>query len=75
MGRKGMVFTGMGFELVGLVLGALYIGGIIDRHYQLPGYGTAGMIILCTVGWIWHIIVLLNNIMKSDDGDSEGNVQ
>lgn len=67
--KKGLVFTGMGFELVGLVLGSLYLGGIIDRHMEWQGYGVAAILIIGFIGWIIHLILLLKRFMADSSGE------
>ena len=42
--KKGLVFSGMGIELVALILGGAHLGEIIDKAYGLGGLGQAGMI-------------------------------
>lgn len=64
MQNKFIVFTGLGFEMVGLVLGSMWLGSMIDAYYHLPGLGTAGLIILTMVGWIYHLVFMLNRMMK-----------
>ena len=63
MKSKGLIFTGMGFELVGVVLAGLYIGQKLDEVYGWGGLGVAGMIFLATGGWIYHLIILLKRFM------------
>ncbi len=67
-----MIFAGMGFELVGIVLAGLYIGQKLDEVYDWGGLGVAGMIILATGGWIYHLIHLLKRYVDNQnmgDGD------
>ena len=35
--RKAYFFIGMGFELVGLILAAVYLGQVVDERYSLGG--------------------------------------
>lgn len=58
---------GMGFEAVGLVLGSLYFGSMIDQRFSWPGYATAGLIVLTLMGWIYHVIVLLKKFMDGSE--------
>lgn len=61
-----MVFVGMGFELLGVTLGALYLGEIVDKHYGLNGIGTAGLCLLVLVGWLYHLVILLKRYMETE---------
>ncbi len=69
--NKGLVFMGMGFELLGLVLGGYYLGDTIDRYFSWPGYGVAGLIVICMIGWMFHLIFLLKRFMASDEQDTD----
>lgn len=69
--HRGLVFTGIGFELVGLVIGAVTLGGVLDEKFDLKGIGTAGLIILCFIGWFCHLIVLLKGYMKHEHPKQE----
>lgn len=70
--KPGMIFMGMGFELVGLVIGCIYLGSVIDERFQWRGYATVGLIVISMVGWIVHLIVLLKRYQQnlSSSGDS-----
>ena len=69
--KDGMVFAGMGFELLGLILAALYIGGIIDNELNGGGLGVAGMVITVLVGWFVHLFMLLKKFMERADRDKK----
>ena len=64
------VFTGIGFEIVVLILVAVWCGGHLDRHFELSGVGTVLMIILAMVIWMTHVFVLLKklNAQQSQSG-------
>jgi hypothetical protein len=67
--NKSMVFMGMGFELVVLVLGAAYLGKYIDGYFGTAGYYTAGLIVLFMISWFYHLIVLIKKVNGDDDAD------
>jgi hypothetical protein len=64
-----MAFLGMGFELCALMIGAIYFGGFIDRHYGWNGYSVMGLICLSFFGWVVHIVVLLKNLQDAVDDE------
>ncbi len=70
--KSGMIFMGMGFELVGLVIGCIYLGGQLDKYFSWPGYATAGLVVLSMVGWIVHLIVLLKRFQAQLPADQKG---
>ena len=69
--RKGLIFSGMGIELVVLILGGAKIGSIIDSTYELNGLGQAGMIILVMAAWFYHLVIMLQKFMKDNNSESE----
>ena len=69
--KSGLIFTGMGFELVGVVLAGLYIGQKLDEIYGWGGLGTAGMIFASTGGWMFHLIFLLRKFMANEKKGSQ----
>lgn len=63
--KHGLVFVGMGFELLGVILGGLYIGQIIDQQMKWPGYAVAFMVVLGLVSWMVHLIFMLKRFMQN----------
>ena len=70
-GKKGLVFMGMGFELVALILGGQVIGELLDNKYNLNGLGVGGMIILVMIGWFYHLLVMLKPFMEDNETDDD----
>jgi len=64
---RGATFVGMGFEIVGLLLLGVWLGGFIDKKFALNGMGTAGMVILALVGWFIHLVQLLKKYQNDQD--------
>ncbi len=63
---------GMGFELLGLMLGALFVGQAVDKHFGWNGYGVALFVVVVMTSWMYHLIVLLKQFMtKVDDRDEK----
>lgn len=62
-----LVFVSIGFEIVGLILAAVYIGKYLDEKHQLNGLGTGGMVILALSGWLVRIIMMLKKIQDQDE--------
>ncbi|MBX3019252.1 MAG: AtpZ/AtpI family protein [Bdellovibrionaceae bacterium] len=65
--NKGLIFMAMGFELVGLILGCIFIGQWVDENYGTKGLGLVGFSAAALVGWLVHIVQLL----KKFEADSE----
>lgn len=71
--KKGLVFMGMGFELVGLIFGCLYLGQMLDKQMHWPGYGVALFVIAGLISWMVHLIYLLRRFMEAGaDNDKAG---
>lgn len=72
MDRKAAVLISMGFEIVGIVLAAVWIGGWIDERYNWGGLGLVAAIVLGFVGWLLHVILILRTLEQSEDsGDTK----
>lgn len=69
--KKGLVFMGMGFELVGLILGCLYLGQELDKQMLWPGYSVATLVIFGLISWMVHLIYLLRRFMEDGGPDSD----
>jgi hypothetical protein len=69
--NKGIVFMGMGFELLGAILGGLYLGAFIDKEMGWPGYGTAATVVACLVSWMVHLVYMLKKFMEETPDDPQ----
>lgn len=69
--KKGLIFIGLGFELVGLIMATLYVGRLIDETYGWSGLGVASMVLLGTAGWFYHLIILLKRFMEEDKSEGD----
>ena len=67
MNKRYLVFAGIGMELVGLILAALWLGKTIDDTYGLKGIGVITMSIGALVGWLVHLITLLKSIDRAEE--------
>ncbi len=64
--NKYLVFAGIGFELIGLILLSVYIGDTLDSKWPSKGMWVAGLILLSLVGWMVHLVFLLKSAQKSE---------
>ncbi len=71
---KGIIFLGVGFELVGLCLGGYFLGKYIDDYMGWKSAATTGLVILLMLSWFFHLFILLKRFdedAKSDDPSSQ----
>jgi hypothetical protein len=64
---SGLVFMGLGFELLVMFLIGAYVGRAIDKYFGWPGYGFLGMIGVLMIAWVMHFIFLLKRFMKASN--------
>ena len=64
---RGLVFVGMGFELLGLMLGALYIGQILDEKLESQGIYTAILSFTALIIWVYHLVLLIKKFQNEND--------
>lgn len=63
--NRYIIFAAMGAELVGLILGSLYLGQILDEKFQTQGLIMVGLSLVCLAGWLFHIVVLAKSLEKN----------
>lgn len=69
MKNRYLVFVGIGFELVGIIIATLYVGKMIDDNYGTKGLGLAIFPMLGLIGWIVHVVALAKSIEKAESKD------
>jgi hypothetical protein len=68
--NKYIVFAGLGFELVGLILGSAFAGNWIDQNYPTKGLGVVGFSVLALAGWLSHVVLLSRKMNAQNDRNS-----
>jgi len=63
---KGIMFLGIGFELVMMCLGGAYLGTYIDKKMGWNNTATAVLVILLLISWFVHLIFLIQRFEKND---------
>ncbi len=64
MKNKWMVFVGVGFEAVGVVMAAIWLGQWLDSTFQMKGLFTIIFSFVGLGGWFAHIIFLIKRLNK-----------
>jgi hypothetical protein len=59
-----MVFVGVGFEAVGVVLASIWLGQWLDESFQMKGLFTILFSFVGLGGWFAHIVFLLKRLNK-----------
>lgn len=62
MKNKGLVFMGIGFEAIGIVLASLWLGEWMDRELNQKGLFTILLIFVGLGGWFAHILFLIKKM-------------
>ncbi|RYZ88881.1 MAG: AtpZ/AtpI family protein [Proteobacteria bacterium] len=68
---KYLIFASIGFELVGIMLGAIYLGQAIDSTYGTKGIALIVLMFAGLASWLTHLIFLLKRIQKDSDNSEE----
>jgi len=66
--NKYIVFAGVGFELVALIIVSVYAGEYLEQINPTKGLWVAGLILLSLVGWMIQLVFMLK---KTDTKKSE----
>ena len=64
---KGIMFLGMGFELVAMCLGGYYLGEYLDQYFAWNMKSGAYLIVILLIGWFIHLIYLIKRFEAEDD--------
>jgi F0F1-type ATP synthase assembly protein I len=69
--KKYLIFTSIGFELVGIMVASIYLGQIIDKTYQTKGLALIALMFIGLASWLIHVILLLRRFQKDEPEDKE----
>lgn len=58
-GGKYLLFIGLGTEIVGLILAAVWLGGLVDEKMETKGLFLSLFSFAGLIGWMIHILVLV----------------
>jgi hypothetical protein len=62
--NKYIIFAGVGFELVGLIVVSVYAGEYLEQIRPTKGLWAAGLILLSLVGWMIQLVYMLKTTEK-----------
>lgn len=64
MNNKMLVFVGIGFEAIGVVLASLWFGEWLDSALHMKGLFTILFCFIGLGGWFAHIVFLVKKMNK-----------
>lgn len=70
MKNNGIVFFGIGFELMALCIGGYLLGNYIDDYYGWKNTASTYLVLVLMIGWFMHLIYLLRRFEK-DNADND----
>ncbi|NUM59563.1 MAG: AtpZ/AtpI family protein [Bdellovibrionaceae bacterium] len=69
--NKYVLFIGIGFELIGLIVVSLLVSNYFEEKYQTKGTLTSVVILIALIGWFIHIYFLLSKVNKATEVDKK----
>ena len=72
MNNKGVVFLGIGFELVAMCVGGFYLGEYIDSYYGWKSFASTYLVLALLLSWFLHLFYLLRKFEKENEDASGG---
>ena len=67
--KKYLIFASIGFELVGIMLGSIYLGQTIDQNYKTKGIALIVLMFIGLASWLTHVVLLLRKFQKEDSNE------
>ena len=64
--NKYLIFVGIGFELIALIILSIFVGEALETKWPTKGLWVAGLILFSLVGWMVHLVYLLKATQKVD---------
>lgn len=68
---KYLIFASIGFELIGLILGAFYLGTYLDEKYGGDGLYFVILAFAALIGWLLQIVFFLRRFQKEEEAESQ----
>ena len=65
--NKGVVFLGIGFELIALCIGGYVLGDYVDRYYGWKNQASSYLVLVLLISWFIHLIYLLRRFEADND--------
>ena len=69
--NKYVLFIGIGFELIGLIVVSILASNYFEEKYHTKGTITAAAVLIALIGWFIHIYFLLSKVNKATEEDKK----
>lgn len=66
---RGIVFLGIGFELVALSVGGYFLGQYIDEKMGWKSTASTYLVLILMISWFFHLFYLLRKFEKDTEND------
>lgn len=69
--NRGIVFLGIGFELVAMCVGGWFLGIYLDQYFGwTPNTAGTWLVLALMASWFVHLIYLLRKFERDDERES-----
>jgi hypothetical protein len=65
--NRGIVFLGIGFELIAMCGGGYFLGDFIDQKMGWKSTASTYLVLSLLIGWFVHLIYLLRKFEKDSE--------
>lgn len=65
--KKYLIFTSIGFELAGLMVGAIFLSQSLEAKFQTGGLILVTLLLSVLAGWLVHVVWLLKKLRETKD--------
>lgn len=72
MNQKGIVFLGIGFELVAMCAGGYFLGEFIDEKMGWKATASTYLVLILLISWFTHLFYLLRKFER-DEAQNDDN--
>jgi hypothetical protein len=69
--KKALVFTGIGFECIGLIVAFVMVGEWLDKKFGWGGLGAGIGGMLGFFAWFIHVLILLKQFNKEEEANED----
>lgn len=70
MNNRGVVFFGIGFELVAMCVGGYFLGQFIDDYMGWKAFASTYLVLVLLISWFVHLFYLLRKFEREGHRDS-----